>query len=791
MDHGHPPQLNTPTGLPAREIALAALVSLLLFGVYMLTFDGTLHSTDTLSMLAVAENMIKHGTVDTVQLENWESAALGPDGRPYTFFPIGPSLLMIPFYFIALHLPLLGLSQTTILLMPFSGALAGGFIYLTCRRLGYSRNPALSATLLGGVGTMIWVYVYDLTAEPLTYFSLAVAFYFALAYRQDGRLRQLFLMSLALALTLLHKVVNLGIVPFFLWYVAIPNFRIFDFKRFNWRAIAVAAPAVVLAVLAFFAYNSYRFSDPLDAGYRFNYFFRIPLWVGVVGLLTNPYKSIFLYVPLFILLPFTVKSMWRKHPRELVLILGLLVAYFIIFGTIFFDWGGGRSWGPRYLVPLNGLLTLLLLPLIDRTWQPGQWPARAALFVVGGASIGLQILGMSARDNVFLNADDYWVRPPNMAVWGQLRWDQPDQWPIWGHILRFNPTKFDLVWRWQWQTVEHFDWLTLAAELLIVALAGGGIWLWLRRKGHLPPIWAGAAWLLALALVGVILLRSANDPRSIKQADEAARLWPAYSDLTRQLPELVSPADTVIFTDRRFEFYLFDTDKSPAQRLMVAKHTQPDILAAIPTVIEERVAGKIWLVTDDLDNRQLAYATELYLRARGQPVAYHQFGDTVQLTAFQLDPAAGYPHLTPEPALDAVLRPGDERFNGIAALLGWEWPTLPAAAPRLQPGGSYPLQLYWIFEGKSPDDRFFTRLLTARGEIAAESWAAPQAANRDVIGQLNIDELTLAVPSNLPPGEYTLQIGFSIPVVDAGELTFDLPPELTRIDVVSPAAKAE
>ncbi|HEY85876.1 MAG TPA: hypothetical protein G4N96_12290, partial [Chloroflexi bacterium] len=60
--------VDSPSRLTSRDAPLAAFLALLLFGIYIFNFDGTLHSTDGLSMFAVAENLVKHSYFDTHQL---------------------------------------------------------------------------------------------------------------------------------------------------------------------------------------------------------------------------------------------------------------------------------------------------------------------------------------------------------------------------------------------------------------------------------------------------------------------------------------------------------------------------------------------------------------------------------------------------------------------------------------------------------------------------------------------------------------------------------------------------
>lgn len=764
------------------DVNLALWVALLLFGLYMITFDGTLHSTDGLSMFAVAENLLKHGHFDTRQLENWESVTLGLDGRPYTVFPIGPTLWMLPLLLLAWLWPGVGLIQTTMILMPLSSAFTAVYLYLITRRLGYSPTVGLITTLLAGLATMTWPRTRDLVADPLILLGFTATFYYALAYRQDKKLSQLWLMGLILGLTVLNKVVNAITVPFFWWYVAVPGFKMWQFRKFDWRAGFIVAAPVIVAILTVGGYNAVRFGDPLDSGFRGSIRFSTPPWIGFMGVLVSPYRSLFLYIPLFALLPFSLKKMWQQHARELVLILALLISHMLVFGG-WHDWGGGKSWGPRYLAVLNGLLTLLLLPLIDQARQPYHWPQRVGLISVSLVSIGVQILGISARDDPWLGAARYWIPPPNLSFWGDLSWHNPQQWPIWGHLLAFDPRAIPVIWRWQWHKVSHFDGLSLLLAGVIVVLGLAGLGLVNRRK------WAGrrwplGGWLVVLGCVAIILTRSYDDPRSIKREAEADEVWPGYRALVAQLPQLVQPDEAVIFTDRRFELYLLDTDKSAAQRYVLTKPTQPEVLETVPKLLQQDQPRRVWLVTDELDNRLLAYSVELWLRERARPVEHHLFGDNVQVEGFEVNSKTAWEPIPPEPRLSGLVEPADYTFKGFASLLGWHWPSLdPAQATTLQPGQTYPFELYWIYRGKAPEDSFLVRVVDETGQVVVQSSMMPRTESHLIPGELLVEDVNLAMPDGLSPGQYHLQLGFKTPAVAAGELVFELPAELTAVEI--------
>ena len=168
---------------------------------------------------------------------------------------------------------------------------------------------------------MAWPRMRDLVADPLILLSFTATFYYALAYRQDKKLGQAALMGLALSLTVLHKVSNIVTVPLFCWYLAAPNFDFstFSLKRIDWVGLMTPAVAGAISLLLIGGYNLVRFANPWETGYEFGY--TTPFWLGLAGFLISPYKSIFLYIPLFILIPFTLKEAWQRHPHETALIL--------------------------------------------------------------------------------------------------------------------------------------------------------------------------------------------------------------------------------------------------------------------------------------------------------------------------------------------------------------------------------------------------------------------------------------------------------------------------------------
>ena len=121
------------------------------------------------------------------------------------------------------------------------------------------------------------------------------------------------------------------------------------------------------------------------------------------------------------------------------------------------------------------------------------------------------------------------------------------------------------------------------------------------------------------------------------------------------------------------------------------------------------------------------------------------------------------------PAAPVVLQPprtNDATFDDRFRLLGHD---TPAAA---QPGQTLPLMLAW--QAVAPDGRDYTvfvHLLNGAGELVAQSDGPPQGGAYPTsiwaAGEQVADARALALPEDLPPGEYTLFVGLYDPASGA------------------------
>jgi hypothetical protein len=130
-----------------------------------------------------------------------------------------------------------------------------------------------------------------------------------------------------------------------------PLFWIFWARRDGLRRRARAGLILAAGAALIPLYNWLRFEDFTDSGYPDDQGFRAEVWTGAWGLLTDPSKSLFPFVPLATLLPFGIWSLRRRGDASVAwLVAGIPVIGFLTAAS-WSIWWGGWTWGPRLLIP--------------------------------------------------------------------------------------------------------------------------------------------------------------------------------------------------------------------------------------------------------------------------------------------------------------------------------------------------------------------------------------------------------------------------------------------------------
>ena len=415
----------------------------------------------------------------------------GPDGRLYSHFSIGQSLLAMPFY-VAGELasallpraveeaiagpmrPPRGRTGGNIRITAVSvygaaaSALLVGLFFRVQRELGASLRAALAAAASLGIGTYLVLHSAYFLRHTTVAITILGALYGFHRYRADGSLRTLALASAVASVTF---VVRLpagiagpalgGYLAWILWERA----RAGDPAVRTGRALLAIAGPFLAACAIQLGTNHARwgvwFGSPMVDQIGS---FTTPIWVGLRGLLLSSGSSIFLYSPPLLLLPWILPGLWQRQ-RALCTAALAVVLTFLLVSSTFWSWSGlWSSPGPRYLFVATPLLLLPVGLWLDAGRGRRRWIALGALTAVGAiVELGLIL----ARWRTVVHVMDYRRWEPGMEFLFI-----PDQSPILAAWPVIADGGID-AWLW-WLAegwVQHPGQPLIAAILLVLGIA--------------------------------------------------------------------------------------------------------------------------------------------------------------------------------------------------------------------------------------------------------------------------------------------------------------------------------
>jgi hypothetical protein len=373
--------------------------------------------SDGAAMLATAESVVDRGTLaigDRFTTDDGynPSAKRGTDGRPYGKYGLGLSLLEVPLLAAApVSSRYLDVSEARAravilsLLSPFFIALSTALIWATCLHLDVSPDAAQLAAFGYAFGSLAWPYAVSDFSEALQSCLVATAGWGLVVFERTLRQRSLWIAGGALAWGILTKITIAVLVPPFVLAVWLSSRSAGDaWPRAFVRSAGIIAPtAAAVAVIGWL--NWLRFGSILETGYNTPVLTH-PLGHGLYGLLVSPNKGLVFFAPQVMLAPFAARALWRRSRRFAIAMLAGMSAW-ILLNAKFYDWGGGWSWGPRYLVPV---LPLFFVTVGVAAGRPALRGLARVLFVAGFA---VNLLGVLVSEDAF--------RRTTMRVWVTAR----------------------------------------------------------------------------------------------------------------------------------------------------------------------------------------------------------------------------------------------------------------------------------------------------------------------------------------------------------------------------------
>ncbi len=405
--------------------------------------------SDGRSVFAVTAALVDRHAVD---VQPPELGVPGLDGRYYSKFGLGQSLVAVPLYLAGRAIGSVitpapsqsntreqAVNMTAAWLNPILVALLCALLPLLAVRLRIARPlPALWSGLLCGLVTPLWPYTQTFFGEPLIALCLVLALFWMWPVdpsAPSSRIMPLLGCGMALGLAVLTRLDSAIYVPFFVVAAALlPGASLLESSRIPsagsshtsllsriLAATLVAVPVVIaLAITAW--YNNARFGAPLETGYgrgaqgeSVDLIFHRTVGLvaeGLWDLLASPGKGLLFYAPLVILVPSGVWLLVHNNRRApVVLLLVICGVDWLAHANLLIRWLGGWAWGPRFLIPVVPLLVLLAGSVLSppRFVRSG----RLAMATLALAGLLVQVPAVLADYHPYL--DDLTVRYSHYA----------------------------------------------------------------------------------------------------------------------------------------------------------------------------------------------------------------------------------------------------------------------------------------------------------------------------------------------------------------------------------------
>ncbi|MCS7111191.1 MAG: hypothetical protein N3D82_00545 [Ignisphaera sp.] len=357
------------------------VIVVLSFTVFLLSINIVWYTGYTIPLIALAKSILKHDFtippdlciyVDTA-LVNDKCIFAGPIGLPLV---LSISILLSQYINIGNELFVGGLTTS---LFGILTIIASWKLYMII--MGDSRT-ALIVSVINAFSGPLWIYSTHLFPQaPL---SFAFAFFLYLAFRGiKGALREFeyilggFVASLAIAfdpsITIAVGIASIIVLLKYLHAFRKSLIKLSTIVKYVGLYILGFLPLITFILL----YNHIITSNPLS----FPEFFMLKRWgipnygfttlpiVGLYILLFDLRKGLFISYPIYVVALAHINSFIKvfKDKYDRLLYVGSIIAPLLVY-SIWYDPGGGLSYGPRFAVPITTLLAAPLL-LISRNIQ--------------------------------------------------------------------------------------------------------------------------------------------------------------------------------------------------------------------------------------------------------------------------------------------------------------------------------------------------------------------------------------------------------------------------------------
>jgi hypothetical protein len=330
----------------------------------------------------------------------------GVDGRTYSLYGLGWSILAVPFYTVG---KIVGRhpENLVLLLNPLVGAATVTLVFLFSIALGYSRRSSLVVAIFYGFGTFAW----PLSKQPFDHvvetFFVLLSVYFMYLHTSKNAIMQLILSALCIGFAINTRLVSILALPALLVMMGAGcgvSRRFADNSKVFFRKVVIFMLVLIPFAGLVLWYNYSRFGSIFETGFQLlaaktglDFFSGTPFLTGLRGFLTSPGKGFFYYSPIAIFFFFTIVPFYKKHRWPAIAFILLILSYLLFLSRNIY-WHGDWAWGPRYLLAITPFIILPMTELLDSIrWRKKTSFINIPVYVVFTLSILIQTLAVSVN----------------------------------------------------------------------------------------------------------------------------------------------------------------------------------------------------------------------------------------------------------------------------------------------------------------------------------------------------------------------------------------------------------
>jgi hypothetical protein len=415
--------MNTKLGTDHRDINRASvaiflldalLVLLILLLIYTLTFSGAFRIDDEHILVARAQSLAFWDHVNYPQVYGNDrvrhlSTVLEQDASPVVAIEPGQAVLGSFVYKLASGIDVGG-AQAYFAINLYATALAGAVIYVSVRVLGFKRRTAFGTAFLYGIATMSWPYSKTAFRDPLAATMSAFALLGWVTYVQYSGIKRrsgFFIFLVGTLGGLFFKSNVLVLLPAFLISGLLIGYNPHQRPRIERKWVIIGLlPIMLLTIFAVTVSNPgplsrFSISYYFDSAVRYWKNLNFQSILATLGPFFSPAKSIFLFNPVYLLLPWIIFRSWQRM-KQIILPSIVSVILLSVFQALHLRelWAGNLIWGLRFFLPVLPMLTILLAPWLEVQLSPGLDRSRILGWFLIGMSVLVQLAGALVAWNI-------------------------------------------------------------------------------------------------------------------------------------------------------------------------------------------------------------------------------------------------------------------------------------------------------------------------------------------------------------------------------------------------------